>query len=202
VNILSQFVHRPGPEHVAAANRVLRYLKKSPGQGLFFPKSGDLELVAYCYADWAGCQTTRRSTTGYYIQLGGAPVSWRTKKQKVVSRSSAEAEYRAMASTVSEVLWLRFLLEELGVRQQGSMPLYCDNQAALHIAANPVFHERTKHVEMDCYFVREQVASKEIEPKKIGTAAQQADIFTKALGNEQFHTLLSKLGVRDLHTPT
>ncbi|CAL1371828.1 unnamed protein product [Linum trigynum] len=106
VNILSQFVHRPGPDHVAAAVRVLRYLKNSPGQGLFFLEKGDLELTVYCDTDWAGCQATRRSTTGYYIQLGGPPVSWSTKKQKMVSRSSAEAEYRAMASTVSDVLWL------------------------------------------------------------------------------------------------
>ncbi|CAL1402205.1 unnamed protein product [Linum trigynum] len=199
VNILSQFVNRPSPEHVAAAMRVLHYLEKSPGQGLFFPAGGHLDLTAYCDADWAGCQATRRSTTGYYVQLGGAPISWRTKKQKVVSRSSAEAEYRAMASTVSEVLWLRFLLAELGAPQTGPTILHCDNQAALHIAANPIFHERTKHVEMDCYFVRERVASREIESTKISTSSQLADIFTKALGTEQFEFLLSKLGIRDLH---
>ncbi|CAL1391854.1 unnamed protein product [Linum trigynum] len=117
----------------------------------------------------------------------------------MVSRSSAEAEYRAMASTVSEVVWLRFLLTEFGVPQPCPTPLHCDNQATLHIAANPVFHERTKHVEMDCYFVRERVVSKEIAPVKIGSSSQLADIFTKALGTEQFQRLLCKLGIRDLH---
>ncbi|CAL1374616.1 unnamed protein product [Linum trigynum] len=199
VNLLSQFVQSPSPDHMAAAHRVLRYLKAAPGQGLFLPSAGSLELTAFSDADWAGCQFSRRSTTGYYIHLGGAPVSWRAKKQRVVARSSAEAEYRALASTTSEVLWLRFLLGELQVPQRVPTPLYCDNQAALHIAANPVFHERTKHVEMDCYFVRERVSSGEISPCKVGTRSQLADIFTKALGTDQFHSLLSKLGIRDLH---
>ncbi|CAL1376996.1 unnamed protein product [Linum trigynum] len=156
---------------MAAAHRVLCYLKAAPGQELFLPSSGSLTLTAYCDADWAGCQSTRRSMTGYYIQLGGAPVSWRAKKQRVVARSSVEVEYRAMASATSEVLWLRFLLGELRVPQQAPTILYCDNQAALHIAANPVFHERTKHVEMDCYFVREHLQYAEIQPQKIHTSS-------------------------------
>ncbi|CAL1377568.1 unnamed protein product [Linum trigynum] len=201
VNILSQFVNAPTQAHFDAAMRILRYLKSSPGQGLFLPAQGSLDLVAYCDADWGGCQTTRRSTTGFYISLGSAPVSWRTKKQKVVARSSAEAEYRAMASTVSEVIWLRWLLSELGVTQSGPTPLYCDNQAALHIAANPVFHERTKHVEMDCHFVRERVVSGDIAPRKISSEFQLADLFTKGLGTDRFRALLSKLNVRDLHRP-
>ncbi|CAL1400026.1 unnamed protein product [Linum trigynum] len=199
VNILSQFVHSPSPAHVEAAHRVLRYLKAAPGQGLFLPAASTLELTAYCDADWAGCWSTRRSMTGYYIKLATAPVSWRAKKQRVVSRSYAEAEYRAMASTTSEVLWLRFLLGELRVPQRSPTVLYCDNQAALHISANPVFHERTKHVEMDCYFVRERVASSDIQPRKVHTSSQLADIFTKALGTKQFHFLLSKLGICNLH---
>ncbi|CAL1359264.1 unnamed protein product [Linum trigynum] len=196
VNILSRFVHAPSTVHWDAA---LRYLKSAPGQGLFFPKNSNLQLTAYCDADWGGCQRTRRSTTGFFISLGGAPISWSTKQQQVVARSSAEAEYRAMASTVSEVVWLRWLLAELGVPQTASTPLHCDNQAALHISNNPVFHERTKHVEMDCHFVRERVMSGDILPVKIHTDQQLADIFTKGLGSDRFHSLLSKLHIRDLH---
>ncbi|CAL1400060.1 unnamed protein product [Linum trigynum] len=199
VNLLSQAVHAPTQDHLATAHRVLRYLKGSPGRGLLFPVNHSLKLTAYCDADWDGCQTTRRSTTGYFIRLGSSPVSWRTKKQSVVARFSAEAEYRAMASTVCEILWLRWLLQDLGVPPQGPTPLYCDNQAALHIAANPVFHERTKHVEMDCHFVRERVQSLDIAPRKIPTAEQPADLFTKGLGVEHHHHLLSKLGMFDLH---
>ncbi|CAL1401005.1 unnamed protein product [Linum trigynum] len=99
------------------AQRILRYLKNAPGQGLFFPSNNSLDLVANREADWGGCQSTRRSTTGYVVTLDGVPVSWRTKKQQVVARSSTEAEYRAMASKVSEIIWLRWLLEELGVSQ-------------------------------------------------------------------------------------
>ncbi|XP_019178164.1 PREDICTED: uncharacterized protein LOC109173391 [Ipomoea nil] len=202
VNTLSQFVAMPRQEHMDAAIRVLLYLKGAPGRGLLLPKEGSLTLTAYCDADWGGCLTTRRSCTGYYISLGGAPVSWRTKKQSVVSRSSAEAEYRAMAVTVSELLWLRWLLFELGSQRKHATPLFCDNQAALHIAANPVYHERTKHVEMDCYFVRERMHSNEIAPRKIHTKVQLADLFTKELGKDRFHLLLGKLGVVDLHPPT
>lgn len=104
----------------------------------------------------------------------------------MVSRSSAEAEYRAMATTVSELLWLRWLLIDFEAQQIEPTPLYYDNQAARHIANNPVYHERTKHVEMDCYFVRERVESKDIEPRQISTADQLADVFTKALGSDKF----------------
>ena len=133
--------------------------------------------------------------------LGGAPVSWKTKKQSVVSCSSAEAEYRAMATTVSEILWMHWLLRDLMVNLQDATPLYCDNQAARHIANNPVLHERTKHVEMDCYFVRERVASQEVLPLHVTSKQQIAYHFTKPLGAQPLRVLLGKLGVRDLHTP-
>ncbi|CAL1405238.1 unnamed protein product [Linum trigynum] len=199
VNILSRYVHAPTLEHVAAADRVLRYLKSAPGQGILLPSTGDLRLTAYCDADWGGCQSSRHSTSGYFVTLGTAPISWRTKKQSVVARSSAEAEYRSMAGAVSEVIWLGALLRDLGIPSAAPTVLYCDNQAALHIAANPVFHERTKHVEMDCYFVRDHVTSGEILPQKISTHHQLADLFTKGLGGDRFQELLSKLGICNLH---
>ncbi|KAK9055092.1 hypothetical protein SSX86_026172 [Deinandra increscens subsp. villosa] len=201
VNVLSQFVADPRRNHLNAANRILRYLKSTPGLGILLPKGGGTDLVAYSDSDWLGCPTTRRSRTGYLLLLGGAPISWKTKKQSVVSRSSAEAEYRAMATTVSEILWMRWLLQSLGVIQNKATPLHCDNEAARHIANNPVFHERTKHVEMDCYFVRERVESQEIQPIRINTKLQIADLFTKGLGAQQLHHLLDKLGTRNLHAP-
>ncbi|KAK1440796.1 hypothetical protein QVD17_06628 [Tagetes erecta] len=202
VNVLSQFVSDPRQSHMEAVTRVLRYLKMTPGQGILLSKEGGTNLVAYSDSDWLGCPYSRRSRTGYLLSLGNSPISWKSKKQSVVSRSSAEAEYRAMASTVSETLWMRWLLSELELIQDQPTPLFCDNQAARHIANNPVYHERTKHVEMDCFFVRERVESKEIQPKAIDTKVQIADLFTKALGSQQLHFLLGKLGVRDLHAPT
>lgn len=135
-----------------ATNRVLRYLKTTVGQGILVLNTNNTDLVAYCDADWLGCPLTRRSRSGYLLLLGGAPISWKSNKQSVVSRSSAEAEYRVMAIVVSEVTWVHWLLKEIDVIVTGPTPLFCDNQAAKHIANNPAFHERTKHVEMDCFF--------------------------------------------------
>ncbi|KAL9996375.1 putative RNA-directed DNA polymerase [Helianthus debilis subsp. tardiflorus] len=202
VNVLSQFVSDPRQSHMEAANRVLRYLKATAGQGILLPKAGGTNLTVYSDSDWLGCPFTRRSRTGYILLLGGAPVSWKSKKQSVVSRSSAEAEYRAMATAVSETLWMRWLLKELGTPPDRPTQVFCDNQAARHIANNPVFHERTKHVEMDCHFIRERVESKEVQTMEIATNMQVADILTKPLGTQSLRKLLDKLGVRDLHAPT
>ncbi|KAL4577599.1 hypothetical protein LXL04_013709 [Taraxacum kok-saghyz] len=199
VNILSQFVADPRQPHMDAVHRILRYLKTTPGQGVLLPRTGGFNLTAYCDSDWLGCPYTRRSRTGYVLLLGGAPISWKTKKQSVVSRSSVEAEYRSMASTVSEILWVRWLLQELNIASASPTPLFCNNEAACHIANNPVFHERTKHVEMDCYFVRERIDSKEIKTFHIDSKMQIADLLTKGLGTQQLRFLLDKLGSRNLH---
>ncbi|XP_021995995.1 uncharacterized mitochondrial protein AtMg00810-like [Helianthus annuus] len=126
VSILSQFVANPRQTHLDAALRVLRYLKATTGQGILLPKKGGSNLVAYTDSDWLGCPITRRSRTEYLLLLGGAPVSWKSKKQSVVSQSSAEAEYRAMATTVSEILWMRWLLKD----QENNIPIvfftYCN----------------------------------------------------------------------------
>lgn len=121
------------------------------------PSTRSLELTAYCDTDWATCKDARRSTTSYCIFLGNAPVSWKTKKQGTVSRSRAEAEYHFVAATCCEVTWLLYILHDLNVRQKQPVSLYCDNKAAIHIASNPVFHERTKHIEIDCHVIREKV---------------------------------------------
>ncbi|CAH9088499.1 unnamed protein product [Cuscuta europaea] len=201
VSQLSQFLTNPRHTHLDAAIRVPHYLKQTPGQGIFLSSDNDYTLKGYCDADWAECSFTRRSSTGYFITLGNSPISWRTKKQYVVSRSSAEAEYRAIAVTISEILWLCWLLQHLIVPQMGPTSLYCDNQAARHIALSPVFHERTKYFEIDRFFVRERVTSNEIQPCSISTANQVADIFTKALGTNRFQFLRSKLGIHNLHIP-
>ena len=143
-----------------AANRILQYIKGTPGQGLFFPCDLDLQLKAYCDADWAGCPDTRKSLTRYCVFLEDSLISWRSKKQSMVARSSVEglvAEYRSMATTTCEVTWLLFLLRDLHVQHDKLVLLYCDNQAALHIDANPLFHERSKHIEANCHIVRNMV---------------------------------------------
>ncbi|KAK2997579.1 hypothetical protein RJ639_026060 [Escallonia herrerae] len=147
----------PRSQHWDAALRVLRYLKAALGQGLFLPADSPLQIYAFCDSDSASCPLTRRSVTGYFVSLGNSPISWRTKKQPTVSQSSTEAEYRSMAVSTCELTWLKSFLLSLGVRHDRPMRLFCNNQAALHIASNPVFHERTKHIEIDCHYVREQL---------------------------------------------
>ncbi|KAL0312687.1 UNVERIFIED_CONTAM: Retrovirus-related Pol polyprotein from transposon RE1 [Sesamum radiatum] len=191
---LSQFVHKPCQSHMNAAVHLVRYLKGNPNQGLFFPASNSLTLVA----DWAGCVDSRRSLTGFCIFLGSALVSWKTKKQTTVARSTAEAEYRSLGTTVCELQWISYLLQDLQVPPSTPIPLHCDNQAALHIVANPVFHERTKHLEIDCHLVRDKYKAGFILPLHVPSRSQVADIFTKLLPASVFRSFVSKLNLVNL----
>ncbi|WOH00710.1 hypothetical protein DCAR_0520084 [Daucus carota subsp. sativus] len=202
VHILSQFIHQPCSDHLQAAFKVLRFLKSSPGQGLLISSSASLHLTAYCDSDWAGCQFTRLSLTGYCIKLGDSLVSWKCKKQHTVSKSSVEAEYRSMADTCCEVVWLVALLKNFLISPKLPIPFYCDSQSTLYIAANPVFHERTKHIEIDCHIVREKLIRGLIAPTHISTTEQRADMFTKALGAAALQFLSSKLNVCNLLQPS
>ncbi|KAK4386150.1 Retrovirus-related Pol polyprotein from transposon RE2 [Sesamum angolense] len=149
----------------------------------------------------AWCLDTRRSVTGYCVFLGGSLVSWKTKKQATVSSSSAEAEYRSMASTVCELLWISYILGDFEITVVSPIPFHCDNKAAIHITENPVFHEHTKHLDIDCHIVRDRFKSGFIVPQHVSTQHQVADLFTKALPAPQFTRLMSKLGMLS-HAPT
>ena len=181
VNKVCQYLHAPSTTHWTAVKRILRYLKFSEGLGLQITKSSSMLVTAYSDADWAGCIDDRRSTGGFAVFLGSNLVSWSARKQATVSRSSTEAEYKALANATAEVMWIQTLLYELGIKTPKAARLWCDNIGATYLSANPIFHARTKHIEVDFHFVRERVARKLLEIQFIPTGDQLADGFTKPL---------------------
>ncbi|XP_019251410.1 PREDICTED: uncharacterized protein LOC109230361 [Nicotiana attenuata] len=202
VQTLSQYMHFPNQSHLDAARRVVRYVKSAPGQGLLLPSSGDGTLKAYCDADWGACLQTRRLVTNYLVLYGNALISWKSKKQETVARSSAEPKFRSMASTATEIFGLIRLFGELDVKLQLHAALFCDSKAAIQIAANPIFHECTKHIDIDCHFIREKIKAGIIKTIHVNTKEQIADVLTKGLGRTQHHHLLCKLGVKNIFLPS
>lgn len=189
------FMHDPRAPHLAHVKRILRYLKGTLDHGLLINSSSPTSLTVYSDADWAGCPDTRRSTSGFCVYLGDNLVSWCSKRQVTVSRSSAEAEYRSVAHAVAEAVWLRQLLVELHQPIERATIVYCDNISAVYMASNPVQHRRTKHIEIDIHFVREKVALGEVRVLHVPTTAQFADIFTKGLPTASFTDIRSSLNI-------
>lgn len=202
VNVVSQFMHDPRKPHMDAVERILRYLKSTPGKGILFSNHGHLKVEGYTDADWAGSADNRRSTSGYLTFVGGNLVTWRSKKQPVVARSSAEAEFRGMAFGLCELLWLKNLLKELGFGQNEAMKLHCDNTSAIEIAHNPVQHDRTKHVEIDRHFIKEKLEAGIITFPFVRSEHQLADVLTKAVAGSVLDDSIVKLGMCDIHAPT
>ncbi|KAB2606268.1 nuclear cap-binding protein subunit 1-like [Pyrus ussuriensis x Pyrus communis] len=194
VNQLCQFMHAPREQHFQAAKRVLRFLKGSVSQGLWFTK-GLVDLTAYSDADWAGSTFDRRSTSGYFVFLGPNLISWSAKKQSTVARSSTEAEYRSLAHTAAELTWVCKILRDLHYPLPKLPTLWCDNISAISLASNPVFHARTKHVEIDYHYIRELVLANLLTVQFVCSADQLADLHTKSLSKSQFRYLCSKLPV-------
>jgi hypothetical protein len=197
---LSQFLNAPTITHYNAACRVLRYLKSNPGYGLLFPRNSEIQILGYADADWAGCIDTRKSTSGYCFFIGTSLISWRAKKQQTIARSSSEAKYRSLASAVCELQWLLYLLNDLNVTCSRPPVLYCDSQSAIHIASNPVFHERTKHLEIDCHLIREKLQKGVLKLLPISTNEQLGDFLTKALSFPKFGYFIYKLNMINIYS--
>lgn len=174
-------MHSPRVPHFQALLHVLHYVASTVGQGILLKTGANLTLTAHSDSVWASCPDSRRSVTGYLMLLGNSPISWKSKKQSTISRSSSEAEYRAMTHATSEVTWLVRLLHELGISNLLLAILHCDNQSAIHIAKNPVFHERTKHIDIDCHFTRDKVLERLIKLSYLHTSHQLTDVLTKFL---------------------
>ncbi|XP_031268175.1 secreted RxLR effector protein 161-like [Pistacia vera] len=202
VSVVSQFMASPTVHHWAALEQILCHLKRALGCCILYANHSHSHIECFSDADWAGFKVDRRSTSGYCVFVGGNLISWKSKKQNVLSRSSAESEYRAMAQAVCQIMWIYQFLTEIGLETSVPAKLWCDNQAALHIASNLVFHERTKHIEIDCHFVREKLQQGLISIGYVKTGEQLGDIFTKALIGIQVDYLCNKLDMIDIYTLT
>ncbi|KAL0539674.1 hypothetical protein IC582_023890 [Cucumis melo] len=187
VSAVSQFMQAPYEEHIEAVKRILRYLKTTPGKGLMFRKTDKMTVEAYTDSDWAG---------------SGNLVTWRSKKQSVVARSSAEAEYRVMSLGICEEIWLQKVLSYLHQECKTPLKLFCYNKAAISITNNQVQHDRTKHVEIDRHFIKERLDSGSICIPYIPSSRQVADVLTKGLLKPNFDFCVSKLGLIDIYVPT
>lgn len=191
VQHLSQFSQRPGNEHMSALKRVFRYLQSTLKLGLHFCPTGD--LATYSDADWGNSAIDRRSISGYISLYASSPVTWSSRKQPTVALSTMEAEFMALARTTCEVLWLRQLSQELGIQNHTPTRIQADNQSAICFAENANFHARSKHIDIRYHFVRERVASHEVELSHCASEDNLADILTKALPRQQFEALRSRL---------
>ncbi|CAL1362807.1 unnamed protein product [Linum trigynum] len=199
VHVVSQFMSDPRVDHLSAVHRILRYLQGTRDVGIFLPATGNLCLQAYSDSDYAGCVDTRRSTTGWCVQVGGAFVNWRCRKQDKVSKSSTEAEYRAMSDVASELVWMQRLLLDLGVTCPSPITLHVDNTSAIQIAVNPVLHDRTKHIEIHVHYVCDLVHEGFLVVRHVASADQLADLFTKPFHRSRHMLLSDKLMLRDQH---
>jgi hypothetical protein len=196
VNIVSRFTAAPQQAHLQAVHHLYRYLKGTVDYGLLYRRGEDSTLLGYSDADWAGDREDRKSTTGYLFCLGSTPITWRTHKQPCVALSSTESEYMALSSAAQEATWIRRLLMKLqALDSKAATEIRCDNQSAIRLAENPVFHARTKHIETHHYYIREQVEAEKIKVTHVPSSDQIADIFTKPLGRTAFEKLRDHLGL-------
>ncbi|GJW62973.1 retrovirus-related pol polyprotein from transposon TNT 1-94 [Tanacetum coccineum] len=201
VCMCARYQAKPTKKHFEAIKRVFRYLKGTINMGLWYPKDNAMSLTAYADADHAGCQDSRRSTSGSAQFLGDRLVSWSSKKQRSTAISTTEAEYIAMSGCCAQILWMRSQLKDYGF-DFNKIPLYCDNKSAIALCCNNVQHSRSKHIDIRHHFIREQVENRVVELYFVETNYQLADILTKALPRERFEFLLPRLGMKSLTPET
>ena len=197
VSKLTHALVNPGRAHWLAAKRVLQYLRGTSKMMITYDGAGGTTLEGYVDASWADAEHDRRSTTGWLFMVGGNLVSWGTYVQRVVARSTAEAEYMAASDAAQEVVWLRRLLAELDTPQEGATVVYEDNQGCIAMAGKEDVSKRTKHIDVRYHYVREQVEAEVMALTWVPSAEQIADILTKPLPRTQFQNLRARMGMRE-----
>ncbi|GJY58208.1 retrovirus-related pol polyprotein from transposon TNT 1-94 [Tanacetum coccineum] len=201
VCMCARYQAKPTEKHLHAVKRIFKYLRGTVNRGLWYPKDSSIALTAYADADHAGCQDTRRSTSGCMQLLGDRLVSWSSKRQKSAAISSTEAEYIAMSGCCAQILWMRSQLTDYGLGFN-KIPMYCDNKSAIALCCNNVQHSRSKHIDIRFHFIKEQVENGVVELYFVNTEYQLADIFTKALCRERIEFIINKLGMRSFTPET
>ena len=194
IGLVSRFMSRPGEIHWEAVKWLLRYMKGSAEVQLVYSQEKEFKTQGYCDSDYTGDRDGSRSLSGYVFTIGGKVVSWRSSLQPVVALSTTEAEYISLTEAVKESIWLRGLLEDIGI-SHGTVQVWCDSQSAICLSKNAVFHERTKHMAAMYNFIRDIIDKKEIEVVKIHTSRNPADILTKVVPVSKFNAALSLLKI-------
>ncbi|KAG6411307.1 hypothetical protein SASPL_129387 [Salvia splendens] len=193
--LVSRYMENPTTTHFKAAKRILRYIKGTIDYGLLYSATNDYRLVGYSDSDWAGDTDDRKSTSGYVFYMGDTAFTWMSKKQPIVTLSTCEAEYVAATFSVCHAIWLRSLLSELGWPQKEPTTICVDNKSAIALSKNPVFHNRSKHIDTRYHYIRECIANQEIQVEYVKSQDQVADIFTKPLNHEDFIKIRTLLGM-------
>jgi hypothetical protein len=198
-SLLSRFMTGPTKIHMRAAKRVLRYVQGILSYGIEYVRDQLATLIGFCDADWAGSEDDSRSTSGYAFSFGSGAFSWSSVKQNTVALSTAEAEYVSASEATAQAIWLWFVLDDFGEMQVEATLLFCDNMSAISMARNPVFHQRTRHINRKYHFIREALQEGVINMQFCRSEEQLADIFIKALPKDRFKQLRLKLGVKPVN---
>lgn len=198
VNQVSKYCQHPGLEHWRAVKRIFAYLAGTRNLGISF-KQEDVKLViGYTDSDFAGDLDERKSTSGYIFLYNGGPVSWSCRRQECIAVSTTEAEFVAGSESAKEAIWILKFLTEIGETNTGPIPLYSDNQSAIKLIKNSEVHQRSKHIDVKYFHIREKQQKGLIDIRYVGTKDQLADIFTKALATPRFNFLRELIGVTDV----
>ena len=195
ISYLSRFMSKPYSDHMAAAKRVLRYVKGTTDYGLVYKSDKESRVIGFCDSNYAGDQDDRKSTSGYIFFFGSNPIAWNCSKQKVVALSSCEAEYISSTSAVCQGVWMSRFMHELMEEFIENFDLCIDNKSAIEISRNPVYHGRTKHIEVRYHFIPNCVEENKVKVMYIRTEDQIADLFTKPLGITKFLEVRKKIGI-------